>query len=292
MDSCGNVYMQTNFLDDVNFRQCSILSDTDKAFCKISNIVEVVREILRRDKEQKQPLFLKVDDSFIFNIARKIIIQKEKTLLVGIAGESASGKTTFVQSAIHSHLMEQNKQICTVVCCDDYYKDTSKELREAGSYENLYKTGFSFDTPDAIDLDLMKEHLLKLKAGEAVFSPQYDFVTCESKKDAVLKAPAHVILNEGLYVLKDGLKEIMDVKVYVFTPFNVLKERWYTRAESRGKTGHAADVQFEDVNKTAQIYIRPALQHADVVLNGLVSCEYIEETIDSIFRAIQTALGN
>ena len=284
--------MQTDYLESINFRNCSILSDADRSFCKISNIVEVVREILRRDKEQKQPLFLKVDDSFIFNIARKIIIQKERTLLVGIAGESASGKTTFVQRAIHSSMMQKNQQLCTVVCCDDYYKDTSKELKEAGSYENLYKSGFSFDTPEAIDLDLMKQHLLSLKSGDSIYSPMYDFVTCESKKNAVLKMPAPVILNEGLYVLTEDLKDIMDVKVYVFTPFNVLKERWYTRAESRGKTGHAADVQFEDVNKTAQIYIRPALQHADVVLNGLVSCEYIEEIIDEIFKAIQTALGN
>lgn len=284
--------MQTNFLDDVNIKNCSILSDSDKTFCVISNIVEVIREILRYDKEQKQPLFLKVNDGFIFNIARKFLIQKEKTLLVGITGESASGKTTFVQSAINSNLMSKNQNICTVVCCDDYYKDTSYELEQAGSYENLYKTGFSFDTPDAINLNLMKEHLLRLKSGEEIYSPQYDFVTCKSNLDAQLKRPAPVILNEGLYVLSNDLKEIMDVKVYVFTPFNIIKDRWYKRAESRGKTGAAADVQFEDVNRTAQIYIRPALQHADVVLNGLVSCEYIEEIIDKIFKAIQVALGN
>lgn len=284
--------MQTNFLDDVNIKNCSILSDSDKTFCVISNIVEVIREILRYDKEQKQPLFLKVNDGFIFNIARKFLIQKDRTLLVGITGESASGKTTFVQSAIRSNLMSKNQNICTVVCCDDYYKDTSYELEQAGSYENLYKTGFSFDTPDVINLNLMKEHLLRLKSGEEIYSPQYDFVTCKSNLDAQLKRPAPVILNEGLYVLSNDLKEIMDVKVYVFTPFNIIKDRWYKRAESRGKTGAAADVQFEDVNRTAQIYIRPALQHADVVLNGLVSCEYIEEIIDKIFKAIQVALGN
>ena len=284
--------MQTDILDDINFKKCSILSESDRAFCIIQNIVGVLREVLRRDKEQKQPLFLKVNDGFVFNIARKVLIQKEKTLLVGIAGESASGKTTFVQSAINSSMLKKNSEICTVICCDDYYKDTSRELEEAGSYENLYKTGFSFDTPDVVNLDLMKQHLLKLKTGEEIYSPQYDFVTCKSIENAQLKVPAPVILNEGLYVLKEDIKDIMDVKVYVFTPFNVLKERWYKRAASRGKTGHAADVQFEDVNRTAQIYIRPALQHADVVLNGLVSCEYIEETIDSIFKAIQTAIAN
>ena len=284
--------MQTEFLEDVKFKNCSILSEQDKTYCKISNIVEAIREILRYDKAQHQPLFLKVNDGFIFNIARKILIQKAKTLLVGITGESASGKTTFVQSAINSVMMRQNSEICSVVCCDDYYKDTSLELEKAGSYENLYKTGFSFDTPDVIDLELMKEHLLKLKNGEEIRSPKYDFVTCKSTLNAQLKKPAQVVLNEGLYVLTDNLKDIMDVKVYVFTPFNVIRDRWYQRAASRGKSGSAADMQFEDVNRTAQIYIRPALQHADVVLNGLVSCEYIEELVDKIFEAIHAALGN
>lgn len=49
----------------------------------------------------------------------------------------------------------------------------------------------------------------------------------------------------------------MDVKVYVFTPLEVIKDRWYRRAAERGKTGTAADLQFADVNKTAQnIFVR------------------------------------
>ncbi|MBR6899763.1 MAG: hypothetical protein IKN29_05675, partial [Bacteroidales bacterium] len=123
---------------------------------------------------------------------------------------------------------------------DDYYKDTSKELQEAGSYDALFKTGFSFDTPDVIDLALMRKHLEGLKRGETVQSPMYDFVTCESKKNAVLKKPSKFILNEGLYVLNDFLKDIVDVKIYVYTPFEIIKERWFARATSRGKTGAAA----------------------------------------------------
>ena len=78
----------------------------------------------------------------------------------------------------------------------------------------------------------------------------------------------------------------MDIKVYVFTPLEVLKERWYKRAASRGKTGAAADLQFADVNKTAQTYIRPTYQIADAVINGMVSQEYIQEITDKIFKAI------
>ena len=97
-----------------------------------------------------------------------------------------------------------------------------------------------------------------------------------------------MILNEGLYVLNEGLREIMDVKVYVFTPLDILKDRWYKRAESRGKTGLAADLQFRDVNKTAQEFIRPAMKVADVIINGLVDIDYIEIITDKIFSTIDS----
>ena len=149
-------------------------------------------------------------------------------------------------------------------------------MKEAGSYEALFKTGFSFDTPDVIDLDLMKSHLVSLKEGLTIKSPRYNFVTCESDPNGEMKKkPAKIILTEGLYVLNEGVRDIMDVKVYVFTPLEVIKDRWYRRAAERGKSGSAADLQFADVNRTAQQYIRPTYQIADAVINGLVGQEYI-----------------
>ena len=252
----------------------------------VTNIVDALKKILEEDKKQEQPLFIKISDDFIMNIARKVVKEKKRTFLIGITGESASGKTVFVDNTIKACVKDKKEGIYTVIRCDDYYKDTSKELKEAGSYEELFKTGFSFDTPDVIDLKLMKSHLVALKEGLEITSPRYDFVTCESHPDGELKKPANIILNEGLYVLNEEVRDIMDIKVYVFTPLEVLKERWYKRAASRGKTGAAADLQFADVNKTAQTYIRPTYQIADAVINGMVSQEYIQEITDKIFKAI------
>ena len=132
----------------------------------ISNIVESLKKILEEDKQEKQPLFLKTSDNLILNIARKVVQEKKKTFLIGITGESASGKTVFVDNTIKACIKDKKEGIYTVVRCDDYYKDTSKELKAAGSYEELFKTGFSFDTPNAIDLDLMKSHLMELKKAK------------------------------------------------------------------------------------------------------------------------------
>ena len=253
----------------------------------ISNIVESLKRVLEEDKKETQPLFLKTSDNLILNIARKVVQEKKKTFLIGITGESASGKTVFVDNTIKACVKDKKEGIYTVVRCDDYYKDTSKELQEAGSYEELFKTGFSFDTPDAINLDLMKEHLMGLKKGETVVSPNYNFVTCVSDPNGEVKKPAKVVLTEGLYVLNEGMRDIMDVKVYVYTPLEVIKDRWYRRAALRGKTGAAADLQFKDVNRTAQQYIRPAYQIADAVINGMVSQEYIQYITDRIFKTLQ-----
>lgn len=252
----------------------------------ISTIVDALKKILEEDKLQPQPLFLKTSENLILNIARKVVLDKKKTFLIGITGESASGKTVFVDNTIKACVKDKREGIYTVIRCDDYYKDTSKELKEAGSYEELFKTGFSFDTPDVIDLDLMKQHLVELKKGNTVRSPKYDFVTCVSDPNGDIKTPAKVILTEGLYVLNEGVRDVMDVKVYVYTPLEVIKDRWYKRAAVRGKTGAAADMQFADVNKTAQQYIRPAYQISDAVINGMVSQEYIQQITDKIFKTL------
>ena len=258
----------------------------------ITTIVESLKEILEEDKKQEQPLFLKVADDFILNIARKVVHEKKKTFLIGITGESASGKTVFVDNTIHAVVRDKKEGIYTVIRQDDYYKDTSKELIEAGSYDALFKTGFSFDTPDVINLSLMKEHLISLKNLETIVSPKYDFVTCVSDPNGEEKKPAKVILTEGLYVLNEGIRDIMDVKVYVFTPLDVIKERWYKRAVSRGKTGEAADLQFKNVNETAQQYIRPTYQIADCIINGMVDKEYIKVITDKIMNKLAEICSN
>lgn len=258
----------------------------------ITTIVDSLKEILEEDKKQEQPLFLKVADDFILNIARKVVQEKKKTFLIGITGESASGKTVFVDNTIHAVVRDKKEGIYTVIRQDDYYKDTSKELQEAGSYDALFKTGFSFDTPDVIDLQLMKKHLISLKNLETVVSPKYDFVTCVSDPNGDVKKPAKVILTEGLYVLNEEIRDIMDVKVYVFTPLDVIRDRWYKRAVLRGKTGEAADLQFKDVNKTAQQYIRPTYQISDCIINGMVDKEYIKFITDKIMSKLAEICGN
>lgn len=255
-------------------------------------IIEGVKQILEEDKAQKQPLFLNINDQFFLKLVKNIIFNPKPTYLIGITGESASGKTTLVNNVAKAFIREREDELFTTISCDDYYYDTSKELIEAGSYENLFQTGFSLDTPNAINLELMKAHLVSLKNMCGIYAPEYDFVTCASKPDTILKKPSKIVLNEGLYVLNQDVIDVHDIKIYVFTPFNVIKDRWYARAELRGKVGKAADLQFADVNSTAQVYIRPTMQNADIVVNGLTTSEYIEEITSNILTLIKEIVKN
>ena len=252
----------------------------------VFKIVDGIKEILEEDRQQKQPLVLSLNEKLLIKIVKEFLEYKQQQCLIGITGESASGKTTFVNYVSKALRKKLFNESYTTLCCDDYYKDTSEELKRAGSYEELYKTGFSFDTPNAINLELMRAHLISLKNGCGVNAPEYDFVTCESIPNRAYKNPTRAILAEGLYVLGEELVDLFDIKVYVFTPFESIKERWFTRAISRGKTGNAAEHQFNDVNSTAQIYIRPTMKNADIIINGLTSAEYIEEITTRVINLI------
>ncbi len=257
----------------------------------VFKILDCIKSIIREDAKQKQPLIMNVKESFVYNIIKAVIQDKRKSLIISITGESASGKTTFVQNAIKAYPSSLNGGIYTTVNCDDYYYDVSEELKTCGSYEAFFASGFSFDTPKAINLDLMKQHLIELKNGNIIQAPAYDFVSCASDPNGELKKPALLILNEGLYVLNEEVRDVSDVKVYIFTPFEVIKDRWFTRAVTRGKTGKAAEMQFENVNQTAQTYIRPTLECADIVLNGQATPEYIEDVINKMFFAIKNIIS-
>ena len=263
----------------------------DNTSMVVFKILDGIKDILEEDRKQKQPLFLTINEQFIIKMVKDFLTNRKQQCLIGITGESASGKTTFVNYVSKALRKKLYNESYTTLCCDDYYKDTSEELKAAGSYEELYKTGFSFDTPNAINLELMRAHLISLKNGCGVNAPEYDFVTCESIPNRAYKNPTRAVLAEGLYVLGEELVDLFDVKVYVFTPFDTIKERWYHRAASRGKTGAAADHQFNDVNSTAQIYIRPTMQNADIIINGLTSAEYIEEITTNIVNLINDTVN-
>lgn len=257
----------------------------------LNSIVQGLYKIINEDTKQNQPLFLKIRDGFIHSLADKIVKKQKRTIVLGVTGESASGKTTLVNNTLKACLKNRSKNICTIISCDDYFKDTSKELKELGSFEKLFMSGINFDIPAAYDLDIMNGHIKELSRGRKIVSPRYDFVTCESSPDGEKKSPSKVILSEGLFALESIFEEVLDVSIYIDTPEDLIRERWFKRAVSRGKTPQDAKVQFDIVKTEAKRHIIPKKDSADMVINGIASAEYIEFVAGEIFDTIKKSIS-
>src|SRR5687768_1653129 len=126
-------------------------------------------------------------------------------LVVGIAGGTASGKTT-VARKVHQAL---SRLRVAFIDQDSYYKDLSDvplpERREV-----------NFDHPDAFDTDLLVEHLRELKQGRAVQKPVYNFVTSTREKRTMEVAPGEVVLIEGILVLQiEAIRKELDLRIFV-----------------------------------------------------------------------------
>jgi len=257
----------------------------------LNKVVQGLYQVINEDTKQQLPLFLKIKEGFIYSIANKIVKERKETVILGVTGESASGKTTLVNNTLKACLKNPNKHICTIVTCDDYFKDTAKELKELGSFKKLFESGMNFDIPDAYDLDIMKNHVQQLSLGKNIFSPRYDYITCESFSDGEEKFPAKVILSEGLFALEDIFADILDASIYIDTPETVIEKRWFKRAITRGKSSQDAQIQFGIVKTEAERHIIPKKADADVVINGLASAEYIEFIAGRIFDTIRESIN-
>ena len=133
-----------------------------------------------------------------------------KSLFIGIAGGTGSGKTTITR-----RIMEQFGGQVSVLYHDNYYKahhDLSLEERSRLNY----------DHPEAFDRQLFLEHLAALKNGLPVECPVYDY-TVHNRSDKTVKvAPAPVVIVEGILILQDpDLCDLLDIKLFVDTDADV-----------------------------------------------------------------------
>src|SRR3989339_2139945 len=118
--------------------------------------------------------------------------KKDKPFIVGIAGGSGSGKTTFSRKVVEECAkVGINGQILSL---DNYYRPLHHLCLEE-------RKTYNFDHPDAIDFALAHEHLQRLAAGDAVEQPIYDFKAHTRKAETVTCRPAQLIVVEGLYAL-------------------------------------------------------------------------------------------
>ncbi|EPZ34164.1 uridine kinase [Rozella allomycis CSF55] len=202
--------------------------------------------------------------------------------LIGIAGGSASGKTSVSNRIIR----EMNVPWVVIISMDSFYKNLNQEARERAA-----RNEYNFDHPDAFDFDLLHEKLSKLKQGLIVDIPMYDFTTHSRLTTTQKIYGASVIIFEGIFALYDKkVFEMMDVRIFVDTDDDVrLARRLKRDIASRGRSVQSVLDQYHKYVKPAfDDYIRPTLKNADVIIpRGLENNVAIDLLLKMIKRKLE-----
>ena len=182
-----------------------------------------------------------------------------KPYIIGIAGGSGSGKSTFA-----GRLKDAFPDCVSLISCDNYYLPHDDLPLEDRALLN-------YDAPEALEFDLMVRHLEELKNGHVALCPVYDF-TLHTRSSRVTEIqPRPIILIDGILIFHDpDLRDCMDLKIYVETDAD---ERILRRARrdmvERGRDLDSVIHQYlSTVKPMHNTYVNPTKVFADIILNG------------------------
>ncbi|HBG48924.1 MAG TPA: hypothetical protein DDW90_05380 [Cyanobacteria bacterium UBA9971] len=246
-----------------------------------------LQRIIENDSKQPEPVILSLKEGFLQKAIK--LFKEEKVVTAGIAGESNSGKTTLTEKIVEGIRGVAGEKTVSVVNTDNYYKDFSALVRKLGGFVQVLQSGYSLDVPKAVDLKQLRIDCKKLKQGIAVKIPEY------KRDDTGISIPAAIpiksaklVISEGLFNLHPRVRDAFDIKLYVHTPDEVIKDRWYMRAgKSPFDKNDETHFHFQDVIAKAIKNIRPTKASADVILNGKASIQSVQELIKNIYKTIK-----
>lgn len=184
---------------------------------------------------------------------------ENKAVIIGIAGGSASGKTSIAQ-AIYDRFKGSHR--VKIIKQDDYYKDQSDK-----TMEERVKT--NYDHPFAFDNELLVSDLKKLKNKQRIEKPTYDYTLhTRSDKTEVIE-DRDVIILEGIFVLaEEKVRRQCDILIYVDTDSDIRFIRRLKRdVEERARTVDSVCTQYlETVRPMHEQFIEPSKKYAHIII--------------------------
>ena len=195
-----------------------------------------------------------------------------RPIIVGVAGGSCSGKTTFLRRL--SNYFKHEKS--TIIWQDNYYIDQSCVFDKDGGAVN-------FDHPSAIDFEYLADQLAQMKQGQSIECPTYDFATHTRTKETLNVTPRPIILVDGILIFHlERLREIFDYRVYISAPEEVRFQRRLKRDTSeRGRTPQGVHDQFyKQVAPMHNEFVTPTKEFAHRVIRQEELDDAFAETAD------------
>ena len=202
-------------------------------------------------------------------------------LLILVAGGSASGKSTVVSEIVNKAGLDD----VLIIRHDDYYKDQSDVAFEK-------RLDVNYDHPDALDSDLLQDHLSQLLMGQSIEKPLYDFVSYTRKKETEVVSPKKVIIVEGILILSDPyIRKLSNLNVYVELDDDTRFIRRMMRdLNERGRSIESIVSHYQNTVKPMFYkYVKPSKRHAHVIIPN---DDKHDIAVDLIASKIKTVLGN
>jgi len=187
-----------------------------------------------------------------------MIVEMASSFVIGVAGGSGSGKTTVVRRIVDSLGLEH----VTLLDHDRYYRDRNDLRLEE-------RAALNYDHPDALETDLMVQHVRALKSGKPVDVPQYDFTRHARLAATETFQPRRALIVEGILVFTDAaLRDLMDIKVFVDTDSDTRFIRRLQRdVAERGRTMDSVIDQYQNTVKPMHLeFVEPSKRYADVII--------------------------
>jgi uridine kinase len=181
-----------------------------------------------------------------------------KTMVVGIAGGSGSGKTTLADQVLNN----LGRDKIAFLPHDAYYRDQKEIPLEERAKVN-------YDHPDSLETELLVEHVLGLKRGQAVEMPVYDFTSYTRREETLRVEPRPVVLVEGILIfVEKRLRDLFDMKIYVDTDPDMRFIRRLTRdIEERERTMHSVINQYLKTVRPMHLdFVESSKRYADIIV--------------------------
>lgn len=179
-------------------------------------------------------------------------------ITIGVAGGTGSGKTT-----VANEIVRRVGQDRLVHIQHDWYYLDWNDLPPAEQHHR------NFDHPDSLETGLLVEHLNRLRAGEAVDAPMYDFRTHARMPETQRIEPKPVILIEGILIFAEkALRDLIDVKIFVDTDADLrLIRRLQRDMSERGRAIDTVIHQYLDTVRPMHLeFVEPSKRYADLII--------------------------
>jgi len=201
--------------------------------------------------------------------------------IVGVAGGTGSGKTTVARKIAESLPSE----MVTILEHDSYYVDRGDLAYDERCLVN-------FDHPDSLETELLVSHVKKLRLGESVEVPMYDFKSHRRGESTRKIDPTPIVVVEGILLFSDApLRETLDLKIFVDTDADVRVLRRVRRdMEKRGRSFESVrDQYYKTVRPMHLQFVEPSKRWADVILpeggDNSVGLDLIVSKVRSVLAA-------